>query len=166
MIYKFFERDLLQLNAEIKSGFHKYKDSPDTNKSHYFENRFENIFIKQKLIPALDTVFENVLRHAVEISGEAKELLRLGFWFNYMGPGDQTLAHSHDEDNEVLSCVYYVDVPDLSGDLYLGEGCSQQILTPNNSLLVFFPPNLVHSVSTNNSELYRLSIGMNICKQE
>lgn len=162
MIHKFIENQLASLNADILDGFLRHQDDTDTRKSHHFQNRYENIYIDQKKIPALDNLFTKVSQHAAAITGKDKSDLQLGYWFNYMQPGDQTLAHSHDENDELLSCVYYVVVPEKSGSLYIDEGSNQSIIEPQASMLVFFDPDVVHHVGENKSGENRLSIGINI----
>lgn len=162
MIHKILENELINLNTEIQTGFMNHKDASDTRSSHHFENRFENIYISQEIIPELDPVLDKVLHHAAGITGKNKAYLQLGYWFNYMQPGDRTLAHSHDENDELLSCVYYIAVPENSGFLYIGEGENQIIIEPQESLLVFFSAEEIHSVGVNKSDKHRLSIGINI----
>ncbi len=162
MISKYARDELKKYNTGILSGFQKHKDDVDNKLSHHFEGRYENIYINQTKIPGLTPVLDIVTRLASEILGLSSNNLQPGYWFNYMLTGQRTLPHNHDEDNELLSCVYYVSVPDQSGALFLGEGNSQEIIKPEASLMVFFPPDLVHSVGTNKSNLPRLSIGINI----
>jgi hypothetical protein len=78
-----------------------------------------------------------------------------------MEPGHVTLPHHHEEDDELVSGVYYVQVPTDSGDLVLGEGAASCRLAPRPGMLVFFPPTLVHEVTRNNSAGVRLSVAMN-----
>jgi hypothetical protein len=162
MIHQHLEQSLARLNSRIESGFLKHKDDRDNINSHFFENRFENIFISREKIPELGKVFEKVKLHASDVTGEKTKNLRLGYWFNFMRPGERTLPHTHDEADELLSCVYYVSVPDDSGLLYLGENENRTVIKPREALMVFFPPTLVHHVDTNNSTSNRLSIGFNI----
>ena len=162
MISKYTKSELRKYNAGILSGFLRHKNDADNKLSHYFEGRYENIYINRNKIPELTPVFDIVTRLASEVLGLSSDNLQSGFWFNYMLTGQHTLPHSHDEDNELLSCVYYVSVPEQSGALFLGEGNNQEIIKPESSLLVFFSPDLVHSVGTNKSNQPRLSIGINI----
>ncbi len=164
MISKHAKNELRKYNAGILSEFQKHKNDGDNKLSHHFEGRYENIYIDETKIPELTPVFNDVHRLAADILGLSHNKLQSGYWFNYMLTGQRTLPHSHDEDNELLSCVYYVSVPDQSGMLFLGEGNSQKIITPEESLIVFFPPDLVHSVGENKSNQPRLSIGINIGK--
>jgi quercetin dioxygenase-like cupin family protein len=87
--------------------------------------------------------------------------LTAGCWFNEMRPGDVTLAHSHDQNDELLSGVYYIKVPEHSGDLILQTEPRIQ-MRGKTGQMIFFPPDLLHQVSANHSTEVRLSIGFNI----
>ena len=152
--------ELRILNAEILVQFLNSYQLPDVKKTHLFDGRYENIYLTQAHIPALNSLLSEAIDHAQDIleTGE----LRAGFWFNYMPPGSTTTLHSHDDDDELLSCVYYVHVPENSGNIILypkgKEALTQQSETGK---FIFFKPDIKHEVSRNNSSQHRLSIGMN-----
>ncbi|HBS26530.1 MAG TPA: hypothetical protein DD827_05280, partial [Gammaproteobacteria bacterium] len=72
--------------------------------------------------------------------------------------------HRHDDDDELLSAVYYINVPNDSGRLILGAGASSSIVQPMAGMLVFFSPAMVHEVEKNQSVETCLSIGINFGK--
>ena len=78
-----------------------------------------------------------------------------------MRPGDITLPHSHNDDDELLSGVYYVKVPEHSGELVLYQGNTSYGIQPAEGKLVLFSASLEHEVTRNDSQEMRLSIGMN-----
>ena len=151
MICKYSNNELRKYNTGILSGFLRHKDDADNKLNHHFAGRYENIYMDQRKIPELIPVFDVVMKLACEILGQNSNNLQTGYWFNYMLAGQRTLPHSHDEYDELLSCVYYVSVPKKSGALFLGEGARQEIIQPETSLMVFFPPDLVHSAGENKS---------------
>lgn len=59
-----------------------------------------------------DAITQGFLKHR----DQPAEKLKYGFWFNPMRPGHTTTPHSHDDDDECLSCVYL-----LSGPRTLGQ---------------------------------------------
>jgi uncharacterized RmlC-like cupin family protein len=87
--------------------------------------------------------------------------LRSGFWLNVQGPGHATGAHTHDENDELLSGVYYVSVPAQSGELILLDGYREIRVAPAPGMFLFFPPSLPHRVETNRSQQERFSIAFN-----
>ena len=97
---------------------------------------------------------------ALKILGRSGEL-RCGYWFNQMGPGHQTSLHTHDEDDELLSAVYYVTAPNNSGDLVMEASPVSIRVRPSPGLMVLFPPTLAHAVETNQSGQDRLSVAFN-----
>lgn len=155
-----------EVNEKILAGVERYSEDPLIHKTHYFEGRYENIYIDREKIPGMDRVIEQAEAYAAEILDIDIEQLQCGFWFNLMQKGDVTIAHTHDDDDELLSAVYYVAVPDQSAKLCLGVGDNQEIVAPEAGMMVFFSPQLVHEVTTNLSDLPRLSIGMNFGRRK
>jgi hypothetical protein len=150
-----------RLNAAIWEEYQLARTGPGVRKSHFFEGRYENIYIEERLIPSLGPVLSAARQGARRFLGTAGLELKLGFWFNEMAPGDVTLPHDHDEDDELLAAAYYVRVPDDSGQLVLGAGQQTVTVTPVPGRVVFFRPGLIHRVTRNLSNEVRLSVGMN-----
>lgn len=151
------------INQAIVQQYAAVRDDPSLTRSHFFEGRYENVYIPESRLPALTSVLAFARREAVGFLGPESdvEALSVGFWINEMAPGQVTLAHRHDEDGELASAVYYVSVPEDSGALILERGNITARVTPVEGQIVFFPPDLLHEVSKNLSGRTRLSIGMN-----
>jgi hypothetical protein len=149
------------VNRAILTRYQAVKYDADLKRSHFFAGRYENIYVPEQRVPAVRGVLEVARAEAARLTGAPGWSLGIGFWFNEMGPGQVTLAHSHDDDDELLSAVYYVSVPAESGYLVLGRGDAAVTLAPRAGRFVFFAPELVHEVTENRSDATRLSIGMN-----
>ena len=152
--------ELAPLLDEVIAGFRAQRDAPETRKTHLFGGRYENIYIARERIPALAPILDTATAAAATIVS-ATAPLRAGFWFNEMQPGYETTLHTHDDDDELLSGVFYLTVPEGSGDLLLGRPGEQRAIPPLVSSFVFFSPQLPHAVGKNRSDALRLSIGMN-----
>lgn len=153
--------DTAQLNADIISQYRAACALGDLQRTHFFAGRYENIYVPRQRLPALEALLPMAQQGAAQFLGRDDLQLATGFWFNEMGPGHVTLPHHHEEDDELVSGVYYLQVPPDSGDLVLGEGEGRCVLQPKAGRLVFFSPAVVHQVTRNNSREARLSIGMN-----
>lgn len=151
-----------QVNTALSNGYFKHVDDKDIKRSHFFEGRYENIYISKDRIPELDVILNASIKHAASILKQDKNTLKAGLWFNAMQPGDITLPHRHDDDDELLSAVYYINVPNNSGELSLHHKQFTTRVTPDDGLFIFFPPDIKHEVSKNNSNEVRLSLGINI----
>ncbi len=156
-------------NAEIQKGFLNQQNKDDVRKTHLFEGRYENIYLNERHLPELKTLIDEALTHAKKILNV--ENLRAGYWFNYMPPGATTTLHTHDDDDELLSAVYYVYVPENSGNLIIYDdsksGDEKKIeITSRTGDFIFFKPDIRHEVSKNNSTESRLSIGINFGQEE
>lgn len=149
------------LNASLMEGFDALADAPETRRSHYFSGRYENIYISGEQLPAYAELLTIARGHAATILGTQPDKLKAGGWFNAMGPGHETLMHSHDDDDEVLSAVYYVQVPPNSGELVLMGDQGPIRVSPEVGHFVFFSSGLDHEVTKNCSDALRLSIGIN-----
>ena len=147
------------LNQQLLAGFLQHQQDADIKRSHLFNGRYENIYLKSAHIPQLQKLLDEACKHASRILGI--DDLQAGCWFNYMPPGAVTTVHSHDDDDELLSAAYYVSVPENSGNLIIHTGNKQQVITPQEGMFVFFMPDVVHEVSENMSTHDRLSIGIN-----
>jgi hypothetical protein len=151
------------LNRTLLEQYSAACADPELQRSHFFAGRYENVYIPLERLPALRAVLDASRRgaaHFLQREAEAASL-RVGFWFNEMGPGHVTLPHHHREDDERVSGVYYVSVPEDSGDLVLEQGAATTRIRPQAGMLVFFAPDVVHHVTENRSAEVRLSIGMN-----
>lgn len=161
---KFLSKITLPLNAQILNGFLNHYKAADIRKTHLFEGRYENIYLKQQHIPELALLVSEATRLAQQVL--KVQPLRAGYWFNYMPPGSTTTLHTHDDDDELLSGVYYVHVPEDSGNLIIYDNTQDSItskteITPHAGEFIFFEPSTRHEVTKNLSSEHRLSIGIN-----
>jgi hypothetical protein len=148
------------LNEQILAGYAGLSDQDYSHQSHFIGGRFENLYLERGRISGLADVLtfaegaaRDILRHPGPLRG--------GFWLNAMEAGDTTSEHTHEENDELLSGVYYVAVPPDSGDLVLRDGPLIVRMTPRAGTFLFFPPSLTHWVETNHNPGLRLSVGMN-----
>jgi len=153
--------DAQAINDAVCSQYQDVRDDPGLQRTHYFEGRYENIYVGKDRIPALKPVLQAACQGAARFLQQAEINLSVGFWINDMGPGHVTVPHSHDEDDELVSAVYYVKVPENSGDLVLTRGVAVTRITARQGMFVFFAPDVMHEVTENKSGETRLSIGMN-----
>lgn len=150
------------LNRALLDGFMQHMNDASIRRTHFFGGRYENIYIDSNSIPEINTVLHTAIKHAAEILSIPATRLKAGLWFNAMGKGEVTTAHRHDDDDELLSAVYYVKIPDQSGQISLFEKNFSISVKPEAGLFVFFPPNMLHEVSANQNDDMRLSLGINI----
>jgi len=155
--------DVDSLNQDLLSGFSAAQNAPDTRKDHFFAGRYENIYVSSTQCPALKILRQHILACATDLLGKPQSVLRYGAWFNAMQPGDVTEAHHHDDFDEVISAVYYIQCAPQCGDLILlPDGDAAVHIEPQVGNTVFFSPALEHAVAQNRSQQLRLSVGINI----
>jgi len=147
------------LNAALALELDAVRDHPDVYQTHALHGRFENTYVPAALLPSMQALSEWVLAQARAVLG--REELRWGFWFNEMGPGHRTSLHAHEEDDELLSAVYYIQVPAGSGRLVLWQGEQAIRIQPEAGMLLMFPPQMPHEVEENRSNGTRLSVAFN-----
>ncbi len=157
-----FLQNATEINGELLRGLDENINEESTRKSHFFNGRYENIYIDAQHIPALNQVLNTCLACSADILHIPAGQLKAGLWFNQMKPGDRTTLHRHDDDDELLSAVYYVSVAENSGELLIGKGPVMTHVTPQAGMFVFFPPNMPHEVTENRSQHTRVSLGINI----
>ena len=156
-----FSQSCLDVNKIVAKKYQAFTDEDFKEKTHLFNGRYENIYLEIDKISELKIIVDEALSNAENILNINKENLVFGFWLNAMASGDVTTAHTHDDDDELLSCVYYIKVPENSGDLIITENNKETVITPKEGTFVFFSPNTLHEVSKNKSEHSRLSIAFN-----
>ena len=159
-IQKHYLHGAENINRDLLANFLAHYQDKDVKRTHLFNDRYENIYLGTQQVPQLATILQQATMHAAAISGINS--LRAGGWFNYMPPGAVTTAHRHDDDDEILSAVYYVSVPENSGKLLIHQAGDNISITPEAGMFVFFAPDTMHEVSENKSPEARLSIGINI----
>ena len=147
------------LNNALLQGFLKHQHDPDLKRTHLFGGRYENIYLTSRQIPELGDLLDEACDHARRILHI--DDLQAGCWFNFMPGGSVTSVHSHDDYDELMSAVYYVSVPENSGNLIIHEGDKRHVIYPQEGMFVFFAPDVVHEVSRNMSSEDRLSIAIN-----
>ena len=158
---KIFSQTCFDVNKKIAIKFNQLKEEDFKEKTHLFHGRYENIYIDVNKIPELKVIVNTALENAENILNIKKEKLVFGFWLNAMAAGDVTTAHTHDDDDEILSCVYYIKVPKESGDLIITENNKKIVIKPEEGHFIFFSSDTLHEVSKNKSEQSRLSIAFN-----
>lgn len=147
------------VNSALAAAFLREKDGTAVRRSHHFGGRFENLYLPVERLPEFTAVRDFALHTAAQIL--RRDDLHHGFWFNEMLPGQRTSLHAHEEDDELLSAVYYVQCPEHSGRLLLHDDKALIAITPSAGLLVLFPPDLPHEVEENHSDRPRLSVAFN-----
>ena len=150
------------LNASLYTRFMELFQTDQVRQTHHFAGRFENIYIEEADIPSIATLLSEVKQQASQLLGTKAHRLKAGFWFNAMEAGHVTAPHHHDENDELLSAVYYIRVPENSGDLILHADDSKVRIQPQEGKLVMFVPSLLHEVTAHRGTGLRLSVGMNI----
>ncbi len=148
-----------EINSRLMQGFLNYENDSSIKRSHFFEGRYENIYLDENHIPELKPLIEEAVILATNLLN--KQNLQAGYWFNHMPPGAVTLPHRHDDDDELLSAVYYISVADNAGELIIQTEAGPVKVQPQNSMFVFFRPDAIHEVSENQSTQHRLSLGIN-----
>ena len=158
--YSTFKSDTLKsLNPSLEAGFYHHNQSEDIKRTHLFQGRYENIYIGEQKIPEIKTLLNEAITLAETLL--CRNSLKAGLWFNHMPPGAITEPHRHDDDDELLSGVYYIAVPKDSGKLIIHSRDESFEITPEEGMFVFFKPNVIHEVTKNNSQFDRLSVGIN-----
>ena len=162
LFQEFTLTDPHKLNTALYARFMELSATDRVWQSHHFAGRFENIYIDEADIPVIATLLAVVKQQAAQLLGVAVGTLKAGFWFNAMETGHLTAPHHHDENDELLAAVYYIRVPENSGDLVLHDDGSKVVVQPQAGKLVMFAPNVLHEVTVNLSDEMRLSVAFNV----
>jgi hypothetical protein len=137
--------------------------------SHEIDGRWENTYVGFQSVDSVRPVFSLAERAARQLAGDRLLIPRRvlgipfdGYWFNIAEPGEATAPHRHLVDS-VLSGVYYLTVPESSGNLrFFGRGGKVLEIDAIEGLMVLFPSHLRHAVGCNRSEEVRISVAFNL----
>jgi hypothetical protein len=154
--------DSAGLNDRLYTRFMELYGTDRVRQTHHFEGRFENSYLQLSDIPDIATVLDVMKQQAAQFLGIPEATLKTGFWFNAMDEGQRTSLHHHDENDELLSAVYYIRVPENSGDLILHDGGNTVRIKPQEGKLVMFAPDVLHEVTSHLGSGLRLSVAMNV----
>jgi hypothetical protein len=162
VLYKIGEcQDCDALNATLRARIELLPQKDIVRRHHYLGGRYENLYVAFESIPEIRVILDLATAQAAHILTRPKKDLRVGWWLNIMRPGDITFAHTHDEEDEILSGVYYIDVPPDSGKLVLIDGERREEILPHAGMFIFFAPEIPHEVTRNESGRPRISVGFN-----
>lgn len=151
------------LHEAIVNDILRLLEDPETRKSHFFKGRYENIYITEEQLPTIRPILQMILAESAKLLGSNTEQLSIGFWFNFMQKDDVTIPHSHDDDDELVSGTYYLQMPEQSGTLRIKLDQDNIItIMPEEAALTFFSPAVEHEVTEHKSPVPRISIGFNI----
>lgn len=137
-------------------------DEKIIKKTHLINGRYENVYVNPEDLPGMDLILDTAVQLAAERTGLKPEDLKIGFWINLMHKGDITSKHSHDDMDEIVSGVYYVQVPEGSGNFICYDGDNREVISPVEGRFVLFSPSLPHEVTEHHSDVPRISIGFNV----
>jgi uncharacterized protein (TIGR02466 family) len=129
----------------------------------------------------LNNLADAILHHTtVFLNGASTEHFNFYLsesWLNSGTPGSFQYQHMHADQRDINPCisgVYYISVPENSGNIIFFNPSQLAIFnkltaqkshinyTPNDGDLLLFPSNLPHKVGINKSDKNRLSISFNI----
>jgi len=154
--------DPARLNTRLYDRFMELYGTDRVRQTHHFAGRFENIYLQESDIPEIATVLDVMKQQAAQRLGIPAAVIKVGFWFNAMDAGHHTSLHHHDENDELLSAVYYIRVPENSGDLILHDASNTVRIQPQEGKLVMFAPDVLHEVTAHLGSGLRLSVAMNV----
>ena len=149
-----------------------YQNIDNTTFSHKINGRWENQYIRIQYFPQLKKLFRSacskgkaILEKSLMIPYKELGLPMDEFWFNIATPGESTGWHDHKERSE-LSGVYYLHVPDNSGDIHFRKKDDDETfeweIKSQTGKLILFGSNIKHSVPENKSKENRISIAFNL----
>jgi hypothetical protein len=151
-----------ELNASLYEQFMELSTTDRVRQTHHFGDRFENTYIDETDIPDIATVLNMMKQQAGQMLDIPADTLKIGFWFNAMDAGHRTAPHHHDENDELLSAVYYIRVPENSGDLILHDDGRKIRIQPQEGKMVLFAPGVMHEVTAHLGSGLRLAVAMNV----
>jgi uncharacterized protein (TIGR02466 family) len=170
-------------NSKIELECYKRREI-DTGKqaSNYRGWQSNNIYSHHENMPNINRLIESINKHSKIIFDnygvKEKYIANIeGIWLNINTPGSSNGTHIHTD--SILSGIYYVRVPEDSGDLVFQNNLTQAYINgtflkedtditkpsahykPVEGAVIIFPSWIPHYVLANNSDKDRISIAFN-----
>lgn len=151
----------------------KINSHPKFNKqTHFINGRWENQYLDPYSVPEVKEIFlsasivaKNLINTPVLVPHQGLGLSFDEYWFNITNSGESTGWHDH-KMNAVISGVYYLDVPENSGDIQFrirdNDGWKDWFVKSETGSMILFDAKLEHAVSENKSECPRVSLAFNL----
>ena len=188
-IWQFMFDDCESLNERLYQDivafdWEAYKQANHLNFGDSLTSRNEDTFIPLDRAPGLMSVLKFALECATVAATdfgwdmETRQLQLTQFWANVNRPHDYNMQHNHAPNH--LSGVYYVSVPEGSGDIrFLDDrrlrsvtepksvhdsalGHRSYTFSPRSGMMLIFPSWLDHIVGQNKTDEIRVAISFNI----
>jgi len=161
LIHIFDCAECQSLNAGLAEAILKLPEETFNRRTHLFHGRYENLYVKSGKLPVMERILNEGLSKAAKILSRSKDDLKFGFWLNIMNKGDVTTLHRHDDNDELLSAVYYVQSDEGSAIFRLHGQTEIREVEPVAGRFMFFDPALPHEVIEHLIDTPRISIGIN-----
>ena len=165
-VYRTQVSNLSAIQNEITNGIKnsKFSTKPEWGRTHYLSNPdfSENWLVKHRCDTLLSEIAKHVdnYKNALEVHTDCavKESWVALFKENNYG-------HIHSHSSNIISGVYYYKVKGSEGNLFFKskrywQGAAQT--KSQEGLLLLFPSDLEHGITTNTSTVSRISISFNL----
>lgn len=162
LIISKYDESCASLNSSLAPKLLNLSEEQILKQTHFFEGRYENIYVDVNQFPELQHILNQAKQYAGEILEQDPDTLKIGCWINIMYKGHTTSLHRHDEYDELLSGVYYLQVPEDPGSFIALMSNKREEIPPKEGMFLFFYPTLEHEVSEHQSSQPRISIAFNI----
>ena len=165
-VYSAQVNNLAIIQNEITNGIKnsKFSTKPEWGRTHYLSdpNFSENWLVKHRCDTLLSEIANHVdnYKKTLDITDDCavqESWVALFKQHNY--------GHIHSHAKNVISGVYYYKVKDSKGNLFFKSKRSWQgaaHIESQKGLLLLFPSDLEHGITTNTSTVSRISISFNL----
>ncbi len=152
-----------------------FKMKEEWGNTHYLSDpTFQgNLIVENKLDALRNEIVNHLNQYAQALSFPHHEGYIASSWASLFKQGNY--GHCHHHGSADISGVYYFKSEDSNGRIYFENPvpcmtssfvykslCERQEIVPNDGLLALFPGWLMHGISTNTTEVDRVSISFNI----
>lgn len=84
----------------------------------------------------------------------------VGMWANQYPRNSYARPHRHTINNDIINVLFYLQKPKNSGDLYLEINEKSYRIGVDEGDIIIFPGGLYHWTDINNSDEYRILVGL------
>ena len=84
LIISKYDESCASLNSSLATKLLNLSEEQILKQTHFFEGRYENIYVDVKQFPELQHILNRAKEHAAEILEHDPDTLKIGCWINIM----------------------------------------------------------------------------------
>lgn len=127
---------------------------------HNKEEIGKNLHEWEEFSEFIEFIKPHYVLYLKELGLDYEDINFIAMWANRYPKGSYAWPHKHTENNDLLDILFYIQIPEGSGDLHIEENGNDYRIGIEEGDVVIFPSGLNHWTDPNQSDIDRLLVGI------